>query len=77
MKMGSTANRKSAVTYTVPLPSSERRGRFDIDEPMMSKAAGTVMLPIIVSGWLIHAGISLISKATMSMVRYAESIGVL
>ena len=38
------------VTYTTREPSIVRQERRDIDEPMMSKAPGTVMLPIMVMG---------------------------
>ena len=43
------------------------RAQYDMDEPMMSRAAGTVILPSMVSGWQTTAGISLMPSATMSM----------
>ena len=50
MPIGNMTNLNAVVAYTMLLPSSERSDRFDIDEPTISKAAGTVMLPIIVRG---------------------------
>lgn len=50
MPIGSIASLKSVVIYTVLLPSSDLSDKFDIDEPIIISAAGTVMLPIMVSG---------------------------
>ena len=64
---GSNARRSRAVAWTTGVPRRARKGRCDMLEPMMSSAAGTVMLPSMVSGWLTNCGTPLMPKATMSI----------
>ena len=51
------------------LPSIMRGGSCDMAEPTIISAAGTVMLPTIVSGWLTIFGTLSMPSATMSMAR--------
>jgi hypothetical protein len=48
--MGTTASRKNEATYTFGLPIMSFSGRRAIDEPIIISAAGTVILPTIVTG---------------------------
>ena len=63
------SSRKAVVTYTTLEPSIVRQESLDIDEPMISSAPGTVMLPIMVMGWLMISGILSKPKATIRMAR--------
>ena len=55
--MGTTASRKNEATYTFGLPIMSFSGRRAIDEPIIISAAGTVMLPTIVTGRAIMSGV--------------------
>ena len=72
---GMMSSLNAVVIYTTREPSIECQDSRDIDEPMMSNAPGTVMLPIKVMGWLTTSGILSMLKATIIMARYAAIIG--
>ena len=64
------SNRRRNVMMYMPLePSIRRIGTCDIDEPIMIRAEGTVMLPRSVKIWQTGFG-TLIANTTMIIERY-------
>ena len=49
-RSGRISSRKAVVAYTTREPSIVRQESLDIDEPIINKAPGTVVLPINVIG---------------------------
>ncbi|CUQ64692.1 Uncharacterised protein [Segatella copri] len=57
MLRGTTTRRKNEERYTLGLPIISFTGNLAIEEPIIIRAAGTVMLPTIVTGRAMISGV--------------------